>query len=225
MTGSTSAAPSDTQDADAALQATLAAWRSAGAWRLDPARFHALEALARRLPGQPEPVRRLLQSKLQAAVSAYAARVATAGPPAPAAPRRAPAAPGCVPLAQLNAYIRTLRPVAPATPAPHGAEEPNELASVRRFRRAWSSSRTQDQLEQAVSRQPANAGPLNSHRLVLQSLALMGEVSTDYLRRFLLHVEALQWLERAADLPRPAQARSAKTVRGTKATGRKPRKA
>jgi hypothetical protein len=89
------------------------------------------------------------------------------------------------PLAELNAYIRGLRPAQPE----------GELASVRRFRKTWESGETIDRLERSQARAPANAGPLNSHALVLRSLSLMGELSTDYLRRFLVHAEALQWLE------------------------------
>ena len=70
---------------------------------------------------------------------------------------------------------------------------------MRRFRQAWSSNHIHDKVEQAVSRKPANAGPLNSHLLVLQSLAMLGELSDDYLRRFLVQVESLQWLDQASE--------------------------
>jgi hypothetical protein len=166
-------------------QASLEALRSAGAWRLDPARFHFLEALARRLAGQPEAVRRLLQQKLQAGVANYAERVAQEQQGVASKPTAKPRA-VCAPLAELNQSLR---------------KEPGELASVRRFRRAWSSSRSLDQVAQAASRKPANAGPLNSHVLVLDALALMGELSPDYLRRFLVQVESLQWLDAKAAKP------------------------
>ena len=45
--------------------------------------------------------------------------------------------------------------------------------------------------DSAVSRKPANAGPLNSHLLVLHSLGMLGELSDAYLRRFLVQVESL----------------------------------
>jgi len=102
------------------------------------------------------------------------------------------------PLAELNAYIRSAR-AARLGVSEAQAEAQEELASVRRFRRAWESGRTLDQLEQALARSPANAGPLNSHALVVRSLGLMGELSTDYLRRFLVHAQALQWLEKARE--------------------------
>jgi hypothetical protein len=71
-------------------------------------------------------------------------------------------------------------------------------------------------VEEAIARKPANAGPLNSHVLVLQALGMMQTLSPEYLRRFLAHVEALQWLELAqGKYPRPqaAQAKAAKAAR------------
>ncbi|AEG93808.1 Conserved hypothetical protein [Ramlibacter tataouinensis TTB310] len=161
-------------------------------------RFGYLEALSARIPGQRATVRRLLASKLQSALDDYALRLRA---PAPAA-AAAPADTTCAPLAELNAHIRRA--------APEGASPPHELASVSRFRRAWEGGRTLDQLEQALARRPANAGPLNSHALVLRSLGLMQALSMDYLRRFLGHAETLQWLEQARDQYRRESARTAK---------------
>lgn len=200
------------QDGAGALQAALAAMRREGAWRIDPARFHWLEALSRRLPAQPEAVRRILQARLEAAVADYAARLAAAPPPAGNVRGLHPAAAGSEPLVQLNRSIRSARPP-DAAALPGESQQPDELASVRRFRRAWSASRSQQQVAQAALRKPANAGPLNSHALVLDSLELMRELSPDYLRRFLLHVESLQWLEQAREQAAPAgRARAAKSA-------------
>jgi hypothetical protein len=195
--------------------------RDGGGADLDPARFRYLEALSRRLDGQPQAVVRLLQDKLQAALADYARRLAQAQPAAGddrglrRRPARAGADAACAPLAQLNAYIRDATS-ARLPAAPGEARQQGELASAQRFRQAWASHRSHDQVEQAVSRKPANAGPLNSHALVLHSLALMRELSPDYLRRFLAHVEALQWLDQAGEKQRqrtaapaaPAKARS-----------------
>ncbi|MDP3202838.1 MAG: DUF2894 domain-containing protein [Hydrogenophaga sp.] len=72
-----------------------------------------------------------------------------------------------------------------------------ELRSVRGFREAWSRICAEDEVTQAVEQGPENAGPLNSHRLVLRTLALMRDLSPDYLRRFLSHADTLLWLEQA----------------------------
>ncbi|MDB5751230.1 MAG: hypothetical protein JWP65_1651 [Ramlibacter sp.] len=178
------------------LQARIAALRDAGGGRFDPVRFRFLEVLAQRAAVQPERVRRILQDRLLAGLDDYLARMEQ--------PRQvaagAPVAATCLPLAQLNAHIRRAAGAADGTS--------DELPSVRRFRRAWSAGRVQDQLELAVSRKPANAGPLNSHALVLESLALMEQLSPAYLGRFMAQVEALQWLEQVQVKAAKAPARS-----------------
>lgn len=98
------------------------------------------------------------------------------------------------PLAQLNAYIRSASP---------GAKDGgHELASARRFREAWSLLQAENKLDLASLRRPANAGPLNSHALVLESLERVHALSPAYLRRLLAQVDTLQWLEQAALRPR-----------------------
>lgn len=208
-----------------ATDTLLESLRQSGAWRLDPVRWRFLEALARRLPAQPAPVRERLQQRLDAAVEDYAQRWAGAGPAAgtglgagtgagaAAGPARARTVPArCVPLAELNAHIRAASPTRRADAAETTGA--GELASVRRFRQAWSRSRTERELAQATTRRPANAGPLNSHALLLQSLELMRELSPDYLRRFLVHVEALQWLDAARQAyPRPKAPAAARRAR------------
>jgi hypothetical protein len=71
-------------------------------------------------------------------------------------------------------------------------------------------------------RKPANAGPLNSHALVLQVLSLMRDLSPEYLRRFVGTVETLQWLERAGDkLPRETRKPASAAKRATPARAKK----
>ena len=198
---------------DPTLQDRIAALRGAGAGRRDPLRFGALEALARRLEGQPDPVRHLLAARLAAALSQYEQGLAEAPGPARRAAVPHPAA--ATPLALLNAQLRDAAAARLAAAAPGEPTHEHELASARRFRQAWQASRTVQQVEQALERRPANAGPLNSHALVLQALALMRDLSPEYLRRFLAHVESLQWLEQAREAQPAARPRAA--VKPTKA--------
>jgi len=195
--------------------AQLARLRGQGAWRLDPVRFDTLEALGRRLSGQAPAVQALLADRLQAGLDEFEQRLAALPPAAGRGGSRKVATPSpCEPLAQLNAYIRQASPAAQAAasgPVPTQAE----LASVRRFRQAWSRGRAQDRVSQASTRRPAKAGPLNSHTLVLDSLALMDELSPDYLRRFLAQVESLQWLEQARERL-PAQTKAAPAAKGAR---------
>jgi hypothetical protein len=205
-----SAAAQVAEDGPQALQARMDALRSRGAARFDPARFHFLEALSSRLPGQPEPVRRLLQARLQATLADFAEHFEAAQQPAadgravrPAA--RARTGRTDAPLAQLNEYIRNAAAARTAAARPGETAQDNELLSARRFRQAWERGRMVDRMAQAASRKPAKAGPLNSHALVLDSLALMQALSPDYLRRFLAQVESLQWLEQAAGEKNPRE--------------------
>ena len=71
------------------------------------------------------------------------------------------------------------------------------MKSVRQFSEVWSKISAEQQVVQALHRGPENAGPLNSHKLVLRSLSLMRALSPDYLRRFLSHADTLLWLEQA----------------------------
>jgi len=224
-------APASPRDARSALHERIATLRDEGTWHWDPVRFRHLEALSRRMQGQPAAVQGLLEQRLQLALADFDQRLAQrkeaarceaeallARHPAQAGALRRLQAAGEVlamrrlvaaaqahaasaALKHLNEYIRAAAPAAPDGGAPVG-----ELASARRFRSAWGRSRSEEQLQQALARKPAQAGPLNSHVLVLQALELMGELSPDYLRHFLLHVESLQWLEQAREARTPAKA-------------------
>jgi hypothetical protein len=72
-----------------------------------------------------------------------------------------------------------------------------ELKSLRYFRSSWSKLRVDQQLSQALAQAPKNAGPLNSHLLVLQSIKLMREISPEYLNRFVSYADTLLWLDQA----------------------------
>jgi hypothetical protein len=81
---------------------------------------------------------------------------------------------------------------------------------VRQFTEVWSKISAEQQVVQALHRGPENAGPLNSHRLMLRSLSLMQSLSPDYLRRFLSQMDSLLWLEQASA---KANSSTAKPVR------------
>lgn len=192
------------------LASHVAAFRASGAWRADPVRFRHLESLCERMASQPPAVRAILEGKVRVALDEFT-RVAVERQPMAA--RRQAAETSA--LAGLNAHISERAKLRqPASTVP--GEDSDELASVKRFRASWESGRTLQRLEQAVARSPANAGPLNSHALVVRSLALMGDLSVDYLRHFLASAETLQWLEGARQsLPREKAAK-AKSVRRRK---------
>ena len=183
---------------------TLESLRAQGAQHHDPARFRYLEVLAERLPAQPPAVRELLARRLQAALADYASGV-QASPSRPAVAAAVAKAPSA--LQQLNQDLGArVRAEGQGVLGSAGASVP-DLPSVRRFSEVWSKISAEQQLAQALTRGPENAGPLNSHRLVLRSLALMRALSPDYLRLFLSQMDSLLWLERAAAKP-PRAARA-----------------
>ena len=100
------------------------------------------------------------------------------------------------PLAALNAHIAQASQAAAAGSRSNGDKWP-ELRSAQRFRETWERLGAEAAVVQATHRAPENAGPLNSHMLVLRTLGLMRELSPHYLRRFLSHTETLLWLEQA----------------------------
>lgn len=179
---------------------TLASLREAGAHHLDPVHFHYLEVLAQRLTSQPEAVQQRLAQTLKVALDQYAQRAAQAPSGQGALPEAHATTPPwasghAAPLTRLNRYIQE-RTQAAASQADTGeGGSPSDMNSVRRFSEVWSKIAAEQQVVQAVDRGPENAGPLNSHRLMLRSLTLMRSLSPDYLGRFLAQMEALLWLD------------------------------
>ena len=161
------------------------------------------EALQRRLAAAPEAVQRLLAHKL-----APAAAPAQPTPPAPAAPAARRAAPPPSPLARLNEQI------AQATGQRPGVR--GDLRSAQAFRETWARICAEDEVQQAVQRGPEQAGPLNSHMLVLRTLSLLSELSPDYLRRFMVQADTLLWLDEASAQLKPGAAARAKKARQKK---------
>ena len=110
--------------------------------------------------------------------------------------RQAALSPPRASLAQLNHYIQsTSQAGSPTQGVSHVKVGSTEMKSSHRFRQTWARMSAEDDVDKALSRAPENAGPLNSHSLALRSLALMRELSPDYLRRFLAHLDTLLWLD------------------------------
>lgn len=107
---------------------------------------------------------------------------------------------GSGPLAELLAHIGRHTPEG-AAGGPHATgavvEPQGELKSLRYFRSTWSRLSVDQQLSHAFAQAPENAGPLNSHFLVLQSLKRMRDISPEYLEQFMSYVDALLWLDQA----------------------------
>lgn len=186
--------PAEQQSAEV-LRQRLAQWRANGAERLNPLRFAALEALARRADSQRGLARQRLEQRLAQLAEHYAAALDAATAP----PRHGGArAPG--PLAAVNARLAEL------ALARHGAVSAGatpEMAMLGELRRLWAQVRSESQLRRSLQDLPEDAGPLNSGKLVHRAFNLMGELSPQYLRHFLAHLDALAWIGQLE--PPPAQ--------------------
>jgi hypothetical protein len=203
----------------------LDAWRERGADRLDPARFHFIEALDRRAACHSGEARRILDDRLSRLLETYAGDLERAASKAADA---GSAASLCEPargaLAGLIDYIASHASAdGDGTAAGNRVTRPPswpELEVLDYFRETWSRVSTERQLRQSLEQVPGNAGPLNSSSLVHRSLSLMRELSPGYLQQFLSYVDTLSWMEQmngggalaGKDAPRAGSAR--KSVRG-----------
>jgi len=204
----------------------LDAWREQGADRMSPMRFHRIDALARRAAAQGGEVRRLLDGRLAELIGAYAADLEQTAPKAEAAGAATADACDDAGLGVLVDYIAeraTLRDGLAADGASSGAAFP-ELGALDEFRKLWAKLRVDSQLRQSLEQAPANAGPLNSGRLVHRSLTLMSELSPGYLQQFLSYVDALSWIEQMSEGGVLALEDSLRTGGNGKRAREKPRK-
>jgi hypothetical protein len=205
--------------------ALIASLRMAGADRFDPMRLHYIDVLAKRGMAHQGRVKRMLDGKLAQALAAFKerfeqaqcdarvtiARTASQYPHADDDLQRLFIAGDFNGLSRfvaslktsgqgvsLGALVRQLEQHAPENSDVRleGNAGPRfELKTIRRFRNTWSKLSADKQVTQALDQPPMNAGPLNSHMLVLRSLALMRDISPDYLNRFISYADTLLCLD------------------------------
>jgi hypothetical protein len=190
----------------------IASLRQQDAARIDPLAFQVLESMARRMEGQPLAVKHILQGKLNQKLASYQSRfeqvqreVATTGLGQP--PEATATSTTALP-SPLQSLVRAMAQQTSglALQSEAGAFEPRlELKSVRNFRNTWSKLSSQKQVSEALAQAPQNAGPINSHMLVLRSLGLMRDISPDYLNRFVSYADTLLCLEQTDLTAKPAK--------------------
>lgn len=170
------------------LRGRLAAALQDFAHRFDGARARAQEALAagtRRFPDAAEALQGLFDAGDFTGLGRRLAQLEAGRPERP--------------LAELLDRLTEEQAPDPAQPCGHPPvnrnDRPADLKSVRYFRRTWSRLKLDHRLSQAFIQAPQNAGPLNSHFLVVQALKRMRELSPEYLAQFLSYADALLWLE------------------------------
>ena len=169
----------------------LNALRAAGAARLDAVGWHYIERLATRTQAQSGPARLLLQAKLQEAIQRFETRMAKRQPDAVQAPARVLPSPMATLLQDIGQ-----KNASQASGQTTGWQEV-ENPRIQAFKKQLNKISVQKQVTQAIAQAPQNAGPINSHMLVLRSLGLMRDLSPDYLNRFMAHVDTLLCLEEA----------------------------
>ncbi len=206
------------------LRDQLEGWRDAGADRVDPLRFHQLEALAKRVPALQGDVREAVESRLAALAAAYEAAVC-----ASASAVRHDVQSVASPLAELTeklaARVQQGLEVTVAVDAPaQGAQgvsspKPQKPAMLDEVREVWSAVRLRSQLRQSLEPSQEEAGPLNSERLVQRMLVHMRDVSPGYLRHFMAYADVLSGLQQLVEVNEVA----AKTAAGKLVRGRRRR--
>lgn len=233
----------------------IAALRQAGADQFDSVRLHYLEVLAHRVNPHQGRVKRILDGKLAQALAAFRARfeqaqgaakdaiaLATLHSPQAAAELQRLLVDGdftgvrqCIATLERKDQRESLgdlvRSMAQHVPD-HGESRWDgyvgshaELKSVSYFRNTWSKLSADKQVTQALGQAPKNAGPINSHRLVLRSLTLMRDISPDYLNRFVSYVDTLLCLDqrdeaKQAHTKKAAKSENGKTIKARRARPR-----
>ena len=177
-----------------------------------------LGALVQRAQMQPDPVRQLLVQKLAEKKQQFLEVARAGGPVKVQGASTTPANPSARTLAALTHQLDQARSSASDRASPVATEARTDLRSVSSARSTWAKLGAKKQLNQAMLQAPKNAGPLNSHRVALQALALMNDLSPDYFSRFITYVDTLVALD-AGQLPAPQRQRGAKPHTG----GGKPR--
>lgn len=227
------------------FNALIASLRTAGANQFDPMRLHYIEALAKRAMAQQGNAKAMLDAKVTQALAELKERFEQAQTEAresivqttPQYPHAADelqrlfATGDFKKLKRFTATLKTSeqRPSLAAlvrqleqqftANSPARFEENTgarpELKTIRNFRNTWSKLSADKQVTQALEQAPKNAGPINSHMLVLRSLELMRDISPDYLNRFMSYADTLLVLdqcekEKLVPVKKPSAARAAK---------------
>lgn len=190
----------------ASMHAQLEAWRAQGADRIDPLRFALMHALARRAESHTGSARQRLEARLQELAHAYTGLLAA--PPAAKPAGSATESPLKALLEQLrngpqpeampqimpaSSPRQTGRPSDTAEPSP--AFDTTPLPVLDEFQQLWTRIRIDSLLRQCLDGLPEDAGPLHSTVLTYRAMALMREVSPDYLQHFIAYTDTLTWLE------------------------------
>ncbi len=91
-----------------------------------------------------------------------------------------------------------------------GSLRAGESTSARQLRELLEKHGSDKRVRRAISEGPEAPGPLNPQALVIRSLAILRELSPDYLRHFVAYADTLLWLEQAGEKSRLANQKGRK---------------
>lgn len=232
-------------EASADAGALIASLRAAGADRFDPVRLHYIEALVKRASTHQGSVKRMLDARLTEALAAFKEGFEQAQREAgeiiertvqqyPHAAKDLQRLFGAgdfkgvrklvasleadAPRMSLGALVRELDQHAPDHAGMRvevSAAPRSELKTIRNFRKTWAKLSVDNQVAQALKQAPKNAGPINSHMLMLRSLTMMRDISPDYLSRFMSYADTLLCLDQG-EKEKPAPSRKPQATRAAR---------
>lgn len=207
----------------ASMNEAMAALRQAGAARWDAVGMRYLEALDKRLNTLQGDVHKIVQQKFSLALTAFSARFVQAQAMAqaemaivlaqrPEFTKELQRLYVAGHFRRLRQRIAQLRPPAEGDSLRHlvqtlkaspgdaagssvPAQPQTRRAPLRALRQSLSKLSVDKQVSQALRQAPQNAGPINSHMLMLRSLELMRELSPAYLEHFMTYADTLLGLE------------------------------
>jgi hypothetical protein len=151
--------------------------------------WHYIQVLAERTRTQTGPAQLLLQAKLHNALAQLQARLQEHKSQSK---NTLPTSRTASPLTVLLQDMAAPSAERPLSPSGHGRMDNLRVVE---FRQQLGKLNVQKKVTQAIAQAPQNAGPINSHMLVLRSLGLMRDLSPDYLNRFMGYVETLFFLD------------------------------
>jgi hypothetical protein len=234
------------QEAVVGLSKRIALLRAAGANRFDPVGQYYLESFAKRAATHQGRARFLLDEKLEKSLTAFVARFVLAQSEASGTLTETVAAYPheadklqrffvasdfnglklCIEHVKKNSHPNPLgvllrqfeQHVSGTKTGSQGASAGlrTELKTVRTARNIWSKLSSIRQVTRALEQAPKNAGPINSHMLVLRSLALMRDVSPDYLNRFMSYADTLLCLDHQAEKDKSANSKKSSPIKAAK---------
>lgn len=214
-------------DSSVDFSTLITSLRTCGAGRFDPMRMHYIDVLAQRASIHQGSVKRIIEAKVLKELAALQKRFDIARcnaqeivtqterlhPHAASELQRLFAAgnfhelrhfaasiqskEACASLGVLVRQLEQHAVVSADTRSDEHAIPRSELKTIRNFRNTWSKLSVGKQVSQALQQAPKNAGPINSHMLMLRSLTLMQEIAPDYLNHFMSYADTLLCLDQS----------------------------